>query len=254
MKKSIAFLTLGSLVVLAWMAVRLTVRPGDVQGPVAAIDAEQAAIDLTLERTRRENRSGIESPLVGAPPVAGSQAPDAVSPQAASPETATYTDQLPDGYSLGAYRGPMQRAPLTGAAGADSSPNPPWLGAAAAPDAILEQAAGSGRPFTFAVLRVRLGTDLQALDRALAALGSRIEGNTGELVRVRVPVERGRLETIAGHDGVLGIGAVPPGLKAGAAFVQELQSRPAGEQAPVYITLMASDPGGEWRQALSDLA
>ena len=251
MKRLIALLTFGVLIVLAWMALRLAVRPGDVPEPVAAVDADQAAIDLTLERTRRESRTGIESPATGAP--GDSQVPDPAPPRAAIPEPGVDIDPLPEGYSLGAYRGPMQRAPLTGAAGADPSPNPPWLGAAAAPDAILEQAAGSGRPFTFAVLRVRLGTDLQALDRALAALGSRIEGNTGEIVRLRVPVERGRLETIAGLDGVLGIGAVPPGLKAGAAFVQELQSRPAGGQVPVYITLMASDPAGEWRQALSEL-
>ena len=147
----------------------------------------------------------------------------------------------------------MQRAPLTGALDADPPPNPPWLATAAGPDAILGQAVNSGRPFTFAVLRVRPRTDLQALDRALAGLGSRIDGNTGEYVRVRVPVERARLETVSGLPGVLGIGAVPPELKAGEAFVEETLSRPAGERVPVYITLMAPDPAGEWRQALSEL-
>ena len=129
MKRLIALLTFGALIVLAWMAVRGAVRPGDVPGPVATVDVKQAAIDLTLERTLRERRSRIEIPPVEVPPVSGSQAPEAVPPPVASPESGMYMDGSQEGYSLGAYRGPMQRAPRTGAAGADPSPNPPWRSA-----------------------------------------------------------------------------------------------------------------------------
>ena len=97
------------------------------------------------------------------------------------------------------------------------------------------------------------GTDLQALDLSFATLDSQIEGSRGGYVRIRVPAERGRLEAIAEFDGVLGVGAVPPEIKADEAFVRELLARPASEQVPVYITLMAADVAGEWRQALTEL-
>ena len=108
-------------------------------------------------------------------------------------------------------------------------------------------------PYSFAVLRVLPGTDLQALNRSLAALNSRIEGSTGEYVRVRVPAERDQLESVAALEGVLGIGAVPPGLKADTVFVREAATLSASEPVPVYITLMAADAAGELRQALTEL-
>ena len=147
----------------------------------------------------------------------------------------------------------MQRAPRTGAQAPEPDPNPEWLGARSAHDAILDQALRSGRASTYAALRVLPGTDLQALNRSITVLGAVIEGFSGEYARVRVPADRGRLETIAGLSGVLGIGAIPPGIKADEAFAKELLSAPPGKPAPVYITLMAEDPLGEWRQALTEL-
>ena len=253
MKRLITGTVAAAVLVLAAVVWRLSDPTGESAGPIATADPGQAAVERTLERTQRESRSGAEepptvrAPLDGAPPQSGSP------PRTESPEPGVDTEQLPEGYSLGAYRGPMQRAPRTGVADLGPSPNPAWLDDGSAQDEILEQVARSGRPFTFAVLRVLPGSDLQALDQSLAALGSRIEGSTGSYVRARVPAERSRLESIAALPGVLGIGAVPPDIKADAAFVREMRSRPAGEQAPVYITLMAPDPTGEWRQALSGL-
>ena len=51
---------------------------------------------------------------------------------------------------------------------------------------------------------------------------------------------------------MLGVGAVPPRIKADEAFVQDMLARPANEPLRVYITLMTEDPVGEWRQALVD--
>ena len=226
---------------------------GESDRPIGSRSPEQAALERMLERTLSESRIGDEVPTA-IPAPSGDSPPPAVSPPQASPsQREVSTDSLPEGYSLGTYRGTMQRAPRTGVRVAEPAPNPDWLESASTHDAILDQAARAGRTYTFAVLRVAPGTDLQALDRSLLALDSRIEGSTGEYVRVRVPSDRGQLESIAGLAGVLGMGTVPPGIKADEAFVQEMLSRPAGEQVPVYITLMASDPAGEWRQALTEL-
>ena len=254
--KLLAVVALFGLAAVVW---RYSEPPGEPVGQFSTVDPEQAALERLLERTLRESRTGAQEPLATAPPsVDASQQADATrqdvaEPAEASTEPGVTPDQLPEGYTLGTYRGAMQRAPLSSARERDPSPNPGWLDADPAPDAILDQAAQSGRPFTFAVLRVLPGTDLQSLNRSLRALGSRIAGNTGPYVRVRVPAERGQLEAIAGLDGVLGIGAVPPRIKADEAFVQQMLARPANEPVPVYIVLMAEDPQGEWRRALTDL-
>ena len=210
-------------------------------------DAAQAALDLTVERTLRESRTGVVIPPVEAPPVDAGQPPvEPVEPEASDV-------RLPDGYSFGTHRGSMQRAPLTDGSRPDPSQNPQWLDPATAFGAILDQAGSSGRANSFAVLRLLPGTDLQALNGSLLGLGASIEGVSGEYARVRVPADRGRLEAIARLPGVLGIGAVPPAIKAGTAFVQDMRARAAGELVPVYITLMSGDPSGEWREALSAL-
>ena len=224
-------------------------REPERQESSTAVSAQQAVIDRVVRRTVRESQLGVEAPAAEAAPVEVSQAQSA--PQAILPERGIDMDRLPESYSRGTYHGPMQRAPRTGAPEAESSRSPEWFDAASAHDAIIEQTARTGRAFTFAVLRVSPGTDVQALDRSLAALGSRIEGSAGAYVRVRVPGERSRLESIAALPGVLGIGSVPPRIKAGEAFVRTMLARRANEPVPVYITLMSSDPAGEWRQALS---
>ncbi len=80
-------------------------------------------------------------------------------------------DDLPEGYSPADYRGRMRRAPLTASAARPVSPGPDWLQGRSGPGAILDLADRSGgREQVFGVLRLRPGTDLDALNRALAAL------------------------------------------------------------------------------------
>ena len=222
-------------------------------GQSGSVDPRRAVLDRTLERTLRESRTGIEEPSTEAPPVNDLSPQTFLEPRAVPVESVADMDRLPEGYSLGTYHGPMQRTPRTNLPDLEPSPNPAWLNDGSALDAILDQANRSGRAFTFSVLRVLPGTDLQALNLSLAALGSRIEGSTGAYVRIRVPAERSRLESIARLPGVLGVGAIPSGIKADEAFVRDLSSRAAGVQVPVYITLLAADPAGEWGHALTEL-
>ena len=253
LRRQITLLAALAILVLAWTLWRSVEVADESERRDAVVDTEQAAIQRTLERTLRESRSGVELPPTVAPPVVDSAPPLAFPAPTESIEPGSSEDQLPEGYALGNYRGAMQRAQRTTDTAPELVPNPGWLGAADAQDAILDQAAQSGREFTFAVLRVGPGADLQSLNRSLTSLGARIEGSTGSNVRARVPAERSALDRIATLPEVLGVGVVPPELKTDEAFVQSMLARPAGEQAPVYITLMAADPGGEWRRALTEL-
>ena len=241
------------LLVLAFVLWRFSEPTVESVGQTTSVDLQQAVHDRTLERTLRESRTGVEAPSTEAAPATDFLSQDVSPPRVVSLESGADMDRLSEGYSLGTYHGPMQRAPRTSVPVLDPSPNPAWLNDGSALDAILDQANRSGRSFSFSVLRILPGTDMQALNRSLLTLGSRIEGSTGAYVRVRAPAERSRLESIVGLPGVLGVGAIPSGTKADGAFVQQMRSRPASQPVPVYITLMAADTAGEWRRALTEL-
>ena len=243
--------TIAAAAAIAWRLVDSNHQPA---GQIPAADAEQATIERVLERTLRESQTSVEMPPIVAPPASGAAPQDFVAPpQTTADRRGTGAVLAPDDYSFGTYHGFMQRAPSSTDTVQPPPPNPAWLDPAVAHDALLDQARRAGRDFTFAVLRLGPQTNGQDLERALGVLGARIEGVTGEYARVRAPAARGRLESIAGLSGVLGLGALPPEQKAAKAFMQEMRSRAAGEPVPVYITLMSADPGGEWRQALSSL-
>lgn len=222
--------------------------------PVGGSGGETVALERTVRRTLRESRTGVETRI---PPATAETGLDAGTPE---PPVAPFrprsgTGELPDGYSFGDFRGRMRRAARTGAGDYQPRPNPDWIEAlpTTAADALLAQAARSGRDFTFGVLRILPGTDTQALNRSLLPLNGEIVGTAGEYVRVSFPAERRRLEAIAELPGVLGIGAVPPERKADGAFVREVQSGPSGQDLPVFVSLMTPDPTGEWGEALTGL-
>jgi len=235
---------------IAWRLADTNREPAD---QTAAIDARQATVARDLQRTLRESRAGIETPAIVAPSAAAAAPQNVLAQPATGGQAGVRSAPAPDGYALGTYHGLMQRAPSSGDAVPPPPRNPAWLDPADAPESILEQAREPGRDFTFAVLRLVPGTDQQAIERSLVSLGARVEGVSGQFVRVRVPAERDLLEPIAELSGVLGIGAVPTELKAEATFVEDLLSRSASEPVPVFITLMMADPAGEWRRALSGL-
>ena len=179
--------------------------------PTPAVDANRAMVERILQRTARESRTGVMESAVLAAPESPAPAFDALQTLVRPAQPGIDIDSLPGDYSLGTYHGPMRRAQSSGDAESERTPNPVWLDPATTPESILGQARASGRAFTFAVVRLRPQTNPQEFGQARVALGARIEGTSGEYLRVRVPAERGRLESIAGLPGVLGLGALPPG-------------------------------------------
>lgn len=215
---------------------------------------DRVALERTARRTLQESQAEVDFRV----PPAGTtdQVSDrTIPPSGARSRLGADTVEPPAGYSFGDHRGLMQRTPRTSFNEFELYPNPNWLESQPTTimGALLSQAAQFDRDFTFAVLRVLPGTDLQALNRSLLALNAEIVGASGEYVRVNVPAEQRRLEAIAGLPGVLGIGAVPPEHKADESFVREVLFGPAGQVLPVFISLMAPDPVGQWQEALTEL-
>ncbi len=239
---------------LVILAVYLEWLPQPVHESGYRVATETEALERTARRTLRESRVETTSRISPAE-TAEAVADPPVFPATAPAGLGAGIDGLPEGYAPGEYRGSMRRFPRTSLSVPELAPNPDWLEAppTTVTDSLLRQAAHFDRDFTFAVLRVLPGTDTQALNRLLLPLNAEIVGNSGEFIRVLVPAEQRRLEAIAELPGVLGIGAVPPELKAEEAFVREVLSLPSGQAMPVFVSLMGPDPVGEWRESLIDM-
>ena len=147
----------------------------------------------------------------------------------------------------------MLRAPLTAQDLGEPTANPAWLDPATAFEELKRQAKSAHRDWTFAAARLARGAQRAELAQSLAALGAGLEGITGEYARIRVPANFGTLKAINDLPQVLGLGAMPAALKAPPEFTKQAMSHPPGELVPAFITLMADDPSGEWRQPLASL-
>ena len=124
---------------------------------------------------------------------------------------------------------------------------PPWMDAGERD--LAEQAAAAGRDWTFGWAKLAADADLDALHQTLSTNGAEMLGHAGDLVRVRLPADSARLAAIAAADPVAGIGAVPPARKI-TDTLAERASADVDDRVPVWITLMADDPYGRWRNAI----
>lgn len=158
----------------------------------------------------------------------------------------------PEGYSFSSFhqvtRSPLTDDDLEGLRKA--TPVPEWM--AFGLDALADQAAVQGRDWTFGWVKLAAGADLGALAGTLTAQGGEVIGQAGDLVRVRLPADRNRLEAIASADAVAGIGTVPAAEKITDTLAERALAN-VSEEAPVWITLMDDDPDGAWRRELQNL-
>ena len=158
----------------------------------------------------------------------------------------------PDGYSFPSWS-EAERMPVAAASldPGDSPAEPPeWM--AYGPDELVAKAVASGRDWTFGWIKLAGGADLDALRDALGGTGGAILGQSGDLVRVRLPGDPARLRAIAAAEPVAGMGAVPVERKVTETLLERAVADAAVE-LPVWITLMADDPDGRWRRELKYL-
>ncbi len=211
--------------------------------PALMPSTPEAVLDRVAQRTLRESQAGAD-PIIDHAPPAPSQ-----------PERASQKGEvsLPEGYVLAAHLGAMQQAPLTEKPETEPAPNASWLEPAIGIQAILELPRSSAHGRVFAVVRIDTGEDMQAISKSLTGLGARVEGASGDSLRVRVTPERSLLEAIAALPSVLGIGAPPADAKRSAHFAAQMQASAPNASTPVFITLMHDDASGTSKRALAEL-
>ena len=209
-------------------------------------DPAQTAARLTAAaaaRIRAESRNPRPAPaIVAAPrPLALSRGPE----PGGEPPTP------PDGYEFSVHHGEMARAPLDGAYPRrpdEDETAPPWMDYPDSVNALVRQAGRAGRDWSFGWIRLAPGAGTDELRAGLRRLGGEVLGDSGRLVRARLPGDAARLEALLALKAVDAVGAVPAKLK------QPAPLAPPGQaQVPVFVTLMADDPDGRWRRALEGL-
>ena len=158
----------------------------------------------------------------------------------------------PEGYSFTTHH-EMARGPMTAADLDREQPpaDPPeWM--TYGEGALAEAAASSGRNWSFGWIKLAEGADAGELGALLAAQGGQWLGQSGDLVRARLPGDPTSLEAIAASLSVAGLGAVPVERKVSDTLAERAATN-INEEAPVWITLMSDDPDGRWRRALAQL-
>ncbi len=222
--------------------------PGEKQQP--ALTGEAGAIRAGIARIEAESRGAVQEPQIQAPLRTVEALP------AAEGSVEDTLPSPPDGYSFVSYHGEMPRARIAVEIDTGdelSHPGPDWLGTADSIDALVAQAAAAGRDWSFGWIRLAEDARPNDVVGSLSDLGATALGSSGNLVRAQLSGDPILLQEIAALPEVDGLGAVPPERKLPEAFAREASEAQPQEQVPVFITLMADDADGRWRQALEDL-
>lgn len=188
------------------------------------------------------------APLPHAPAAVAATAPPGFKPAPVAERDPT----PPEGYSFSTFH-EVTRTPLTAGHREDlrkTTPLPGWMDRDV--DTLADQAAAQGRDATFGWVKLAAGVELAELAAVLTAQGGEAIGQAGDLVRVRLPAEKSRLDVIASASAVAGIGTVPPSRKITDTLAERALTD-ASEEVPVWITLMDDDPDGAWRRELQGL-
>ncbi len=208
---------------------------------------ERQVIDAAVARIAAQSRHADTEPVVRASPR---------SPQVA--ENRTEIDlppSPPNGYSFVVFGGEMPTAAIRDQVvpALPGREDLEWLRSPTAIQDLVSQSVAAGRPWSFGWIGLAENARPDDLAAGLAGSGGEILGSAGTLIRARLPGDRERLEAIAALPTVDGLGVTPRESKLAAAFVNEMIAQSPHAQVPVFITLMADDPVGQWGRALEEL-
>ena len=201
-------------------------------------------------RISEESRGDLREPAVETAPRSSTTA------AASEQKESDPTPSAPAGYSFVSYQGEMTREKIEGgvaAGGERPLPDLDWLGTETSIRMLSAQADAAGRDWSFGWIRLAGDATADDLAQALEGTGARVVGSSGALVRVRLPGDVARLQTIAVLPEVDGLGALPRERKLAQELATPSPEASGGEATPVFITLMSGDPDSRWRQALEDL-
>ena len=190
-------------------------------------------IKAGVARIAEESRHGVSMPdLESAPLLHGVDDSGLGLEKAAS-------NAPPEGYSFVIHHGEMAKARMDGEAVDKQTDDrgPDWLESPDAIAGLTRQAAAAGRGWSFGWIRLVADATIADVARDIDGTGAEIVGNSGRMIRARLPGDPSSLKAISGLDAVEAIGATPPKPKL-ASFEDLPIFRGPDGLTPVYVTLM----------------
>ena len=209
--------------------------------------AEGEARALIAAESRLIDAAAGQTPVAGAPRAA----PRATAPPGFVPTPLSPNEPMPPAGYVFVARHEVEWGPMT-AADIERVPSTPPVWMASGMADVVAQAVSARRDWTFGWVRLAEDAGVGELRDVLAAEGGRVLGQSGDLVRARLPGDSARLGAIAGAVPVSGLGAVPAQHK----ILGDLAQRALADshdKVPVWITLMDDDADRRWRRALRDM-
>ena len=128
-----------------------------------------------------------------------------------------------------------------------------WLNTSSSIDALLQQAEDSNRNWTFGWIQLKYPLPLEEIEKELRGLGASVLGQTGDLVRLKLPKNRKNLEAISQLSWIVGIGTVPPARKIRSDLREIVQDSTQLAQIPVFVVVVSPKMENMFRTELEKL-
>ena len=149
--------------------------------------------------------------------------------------------------------GRMQSNESTTSRSNNESDDPDWLNASAAIDAILEQAESANRNWTFGWIRLKHPHDSAEIEKDLRRFGAHTLGQSGDLVRLKVPKSRKSLDAITQLSWVSGFGALSPNHKLSSDLEKMHEDNTQSALVPVFVVVITSEMEDLFRTELEKI-
>ncbi|MCY3541456.1 MAG: S8 family serine peptidase [Gammaproteobacteria bacterium] len=131
--------------------------------------------------------------------------------------------------------------------------NGEWLNATSSIDALLQQAEDANRHWTFGWIRLKHPLQSIEIDKGLRRMGALVLGQSGDLVRLKVPKDRRSLEAISQISWITGIGALPPAHKLSGDLNETSEDNTQSAFLPVFVVVMTSKMEDMFRTELEKI-
>ncbi|MDE0421764.1 MAG: S8 family serine peptidase [Gammaproteobacteria bacterium] len=241
---AVAVLLVAGVGYLVWMDWRQQVAgpPGTHEPDVREMDrlAEEGAKSLIAAESRLIDVADGQTQ--------GAENPPAMAPPGFEPSPLPASEPVPPaGYAfVASHEVEWGRMTAADVERAPSTP-PAWMASGVAD--LLAQTEAAGRDWTYGWVQLAEDDGAEALQSVLEVEGGEVLGQSGPIVRARLPGDAAQLQAIAAAAPVAGVGTWPVQQK----ILGDLPERAlanAHDEAPVWITLMDGDPDRRWRRAL----
>ncbi|MYD46504.1 MAG: S8 family serine peptidase [Gammaproteobacteria bacterium] len=128
-----------------------------------------------------------------------------------------------------------------------------WLNDNSSIDTLLQQAENANRNWTFGWVQLKHPLQSSEIEKTLRRFGARVLGQSGDLIRLRVPNNRDSLDAIAQLSWVSGIGALPPTYKLSSDLEEMNEGNSQSTIIPVFVVVVSSKMENMFRTELEKI-